>query len=91
MRFGFIFLALVAGCVPVAALPAEPVVVEIRPVPASPPTHVAEVEDAAPPIKTWLSKEEWNQLQLQEAIEKAAREDPCQTGDPLCGHIRQVQ
>jgi hypothetical protein len=46
------------------------------------------VEVIEPATKTWLSREEWDQIQLREAMEKAVREDPCQAGDPLCPHIR---
>lgn len=79
---------LLAGCSHSTALPAEPapVVVVIRQLP---PTRIKgeTVEEIAPPVKTWLSREELDQQRLQQAIEKAAAEDPCQKGDPLCEHI----
>lgn len=88
----FLFLGLwllVAGCLkPLPPEPTPPVLIEVR---TLPPIHNAspEVEvDAAPPVKTWLSKEEVEAQRLQEAIEKAASEDPCQKGDPLCEHIQ---
>jgi hypothetical protein len=89
MKLGLVSLGLVllAGCS--HSLPPEPpfVIVEVR---RLPPTIVKgeTVQDESPPIKTWLSREEWDQIQLQEAIEKAAKEDPCQAGDPLCSYIR---
>jgi hypothetical protein len=71
------------------SLPPEPAIitVEVRPLP---PTRVKGemVEVIEPATKTWLSREEWDQIQLREAMEKAVREDPCQAGDPLCPHIR---
>ena len=80
---------LLAGCSHSTALPAEPapVVVVIRQLP---PTRIKgeTVEEIAPPVKTWLSREELDQQRLQQAIEKAAAEDPCQKGDPLCEHIQ---
>lgn len=80
---------LMAGCLkPVPPEPLAPVVVEVR---TLPPIHGTSIEveaDAAPPIKTWLSKEEVEEQRLKDAIEKAAQEDPCQKGDPLCEHIQ---
>jgi len=81
---------LVAGCL--KPLPPESIpvtVIEIKP--PSPNLireQAVEDEDASPPLKTWLSKEEVDARRLQEAIEKAASEDPCQKGDPLCEHIQ---
>jgi len=80
-------LVVMAGCS--HSLPPEPapITVEVRPLP---PTRVKGemLGMVEPPVKTWLSKEELDQLRLQQAIEKAAAEDPCQPGDPLCPHIR---
>jgi len=80
-------LVVMAGCS--HSLPPEPapITVEVRPLP---PTRVKGemLGMVEPPVKTWLSKEEWDQLRLQQAIEKAANEDPCQSGDPLCPDIR---
>lgn len=82
------FGLMLVGCSHSSALPADqaPVVVVIRQLP---PTRVRGemVEMIEPPVKTWLSHEEWDQLRLQQAIEKAAAEDPCQKGDPLCEHL----
>lgn len=77
------------GCSHSTALPTEPaaIVVVVRQLP---PTRIKgeTVEEFTPPVKTWLSREEVDQQRLQQAIEKAAAEDPCQKGDPLCEHIR---
>lgn len=89
MKLGLVSIGLVllAGCS--HSLPPEPpfVIVEVR---RLPPTIVKGemMGMVEPPVKTWLSREEWDQIQLQEAIEKAAKEDPCQAGDPLCSYIR---
>lgn len=92
MKHISIGLLMLAGCSHSQALPAEPapVVVEVR---RLPPTRIKgeTVEEFTPPVKTWLSREELDQQRLQQAIEKAAQEDPCQAGDPLCDHIRPVQ
>lgn len=81
-------LLMLVGCSHSSALPAEPapVVIEVR---RLPPTRIKgeTVEEFTPPVKTWLSREEWDQQRLREAIEKAAQEDPCQKGDPLCEHL----
>lgn len=88
MKHISIGLLMLAGCSHSSTLPAEPapVVIEVR---HFPPTRIKDetVEEFTPPVKTWLSREEWDQRRLQEAIEKAAQEDPCQKGDPLCEHI----
>jgi len=71
-------------------LPEEPpyvVTVTKIPLPHTYGQMVEEETDAAPPIKTWLSKEELDAIRLQEAIDEAARRNPCHAGDPLCGYI----
>lgn len=77
---------LTTGCLrPLPPASEPPVVVEVRRLP--PPMvygTMVEEEDAGPVLKTWLSKEELDEQNLQKAIEKAAAEDPCQKGDPLC-------
>ena len=88
MKRIYLGLLLLTSCSHSSALPAEPaaVVVVVRQLP---PTRIKGemVEMIEPPIKTWLSREEVDQQRLQQAIEKAAAEDPCQKGDPLCEHI----
>ena len=88
----FVFLGLwllVAGCLkPLPPEPIPPVLVDVRQVTPIHTITVMPEEDASPPIKTWLSKEEVDAQRLQEAIDKAAQEDPCQKGDPLCEHIQ---
>lgn len=90
MKATYLILGMmVAGCL--KPLPPEPTPAVVVDVQHLPPIHVAQPtveEDAAPPIKTWLSKEELDARRLQEAIERAAAEDPCQKGDPLCEHIQ---
>jgi hypothetical protein len=90
LKLALVTLLLLTGCS--HSLPPEPsyVIVEVKRLPATI-VKGETVEDYTPPVKTWLSREELDQLRLQQAIEKAAAEDPCQAGDPLCEHIRQVQ
>jgi hypothetical protein len=90
MKLGLISLGLIVlvGCS--HSLPPEPPYVETVTKHRLPLPRVKgqTVEDPTPPVKTWLSKEEVEQQRLKEAIEKAAAEDPCRAGDPLCPHIR---
>lgn len=84
-----LFLTIAAiGCS--HSLPPEPpYVVTVTKIPAPRTTgEIVSVEVVEPPIKTWLSKEEVDAQRLKEAIEKAAKEDPCQAGDPLCPDFR---
>ncbi len=90
MKLGLLFVALAAiGCS--HSLPPEPPYVETVTKHRLPPTVVkgemVSAEVIEPPVKTWLSREELDAIRLQEAIEKAAKEDPCRAGDPLCPYI----
>lgn len=89
MKLSLIFLGVVlVGCSH-SLPPKPPIVVEVRPLPIPRVKgQMVSVEIIEPPIKTWLSKDELDQLRLQQAMEKAVAEDPCQPGDPLCEHIR---
>lgn len=73
---------LVTGCM--KPLPPEPlpvIVIEVRRLPSTT-THgqIIDAEVIEPPVKTWLSKEEAEQLRKEQ-------NDPCYKGDPLCDVI----
>lgn len=78
-----IAMTLMVGCMkPIPPKPEVPQVIAVVPVPevtlqVDMDASTPEPWDGAPPRKTWLSKEEAEEMIRKEACE-------CQDGDPLC-------
>src|SRR5512135_2413284 len=93
MKTLILLTVMMVGCVhaeshsPPEPPPATVVVVEKVPVSHSPVVQVEEKTE--PPIKTWLTEEDLNQIRaeaLSRAMEEAVKKDQClcHAGDPLC-------